>query len=64
MNGPQFVDVLAPFAEDEPEFGEMSAQVVDCLRPLPDQKITQPEDHAETLLLRAVERPASPGQHR
>jgi hypothetical protein len=31
---------------------------------LPGQKITQPEDHAETLLLRAVERPASPGQRR
>jgi hypothetical protein len=29
----------------------MSAQRIDHLRPLPDQQIPQPENHAETLLL-------------
>lgn len=51
QNGPQLIDILSPLGCDQSELGEMSAQRIDHLRPLPDQQIPQPENHAETLLL-------------
>lgn len=54
QNGPRFVHVLPTLSGDKPKLGEMPTQGIDHLRPLSDQQIPQPEDHAEPLLFRGL----------
>ncbi len=42
-----------PLGRDEPILGQMAAQRVDRLRPLPHQQVAGPEHHAPRLLLLA-----------
>ena len=48
-NGDQLCGVGCSLRHDLPELGQVAAQGVDRLRPLPDQKLTDAEDHRSPL---------------